>query len=104
MPFHEHMPAAPEEPRGEVLRASPAWALLVLVAGLLLTAGVARSEWLEARANAEAVERSLADAAQAHSTAAPACTDGNVTMPDATPSESLNVGSLRTALKLSENS
>ncbi|UWX04192.1 CHASE domain-containing protein [Pseudoxanthomonas sp. NC8] len=65
MPLHEHISAAPDEPRAGVLRASPAWALLVLVAGLLLTAAVARSEWLEARANAEAVQHSLADAAQA---------------------------------------
>ncbi|MBO9716693.1 MAG: EAL domain-containing protein [Pseudoxanthomonas sp.] len=59
------MPAAPEVSRGEALRASPAWALLVMMVGLLFTAVLARNEWLEARANAEAMQRSLADAAPA---------------------------------------
>ncbi|WP_372016549.1 bifunctional diguanylate cyclase/phosphodiesterase [Pseudoxanthomonas sp. 10H] len=58
------MPPTPEVPRRGDLRASPAWAALVLVAGLLLTAGVAHREWQEAHAVAGAMQRSLADAAR----------------------------------------
>ncbi len=65
MPFHDHMPAVPEGAHGRGLRASPAWALLVLVAGLAFTTEMARREWLEARAQAQAQQHTLADAAQA---------------------------------------
>ena len=34
MPFQDHIQAAPEASPGDRLRASPAWALLVLVVGL----------------------------------------------------------------------
>jgi diguanylate cyclase (GGDEF)-like protein/PAS domain S-box-containing protein len=63
MPLQDHMPDALEVSHGGNLRASPAWALLVLVGGLLFTAGMARREWLEARAGAEVMQQSLADAA-----------------------------------------
>ena len=42
MPFQDHIQAAPEASPGDRLRASPAWALLVLVVGLLFTAELAR--------------------------------------------------------------
>jgi|GEM_PF-187077 len=65
MPFHDHLPAAPEVSPGGALRASPLWALLVLVAGLLFTTEMARREWQAAQVRAEAMQQSLADAAQA---------------------------------------
>ncbi|UNK56226.1 EAL domain-containing protein [Pseudoxanthomonas daejeonensis] len=65
MPFHDHMPAAPEVSHGGGLRASVAWAMLVLGVGLLFTAEMARREWLDARGRAQVMQQSLADAAQA---------------------------------------
>ena len=65
MPFQDHMPAMPEGPIRGGLRASPAWALLVLVAGLLFTVEMARREWIDAHARDEALQHALADAAQA---------------------------------------
>ncbi|AKC88334.1 diguanylate cyclase [Pseudoxanthomonas suwonensis] len=62
------MPVSPEGARGGALRAplaSAVWALVVLVAGLAFTAELARREWVDARARAEAMQQSLADAAQA---------------------------------------
>lgn len=46
------------------LLASSAWALAALLAGLLLTAEMARREWLQERLHADSLQRSLADAAQ----------------------------------------
>ncbi|WP_246428947.1 bifunctional diguanylate cyclase/phosphodiesterase [Pseudoxanthomonas broegbernensis] len=42
--------------------ASPVWALLVLLAGLLLTGELARREWVDMHERAAAMHRSLADA------------------------------------------
>ena len=49
MPFQDHIQAAPEASPGDRLRASPAWAVLVLVVGLLFTAELARREWRAAQ-------------------------------------------------------
>jgi len=58
-----------EEPSDTALQAPslpPAvWALLLLAAGLLSTAALARREWQGAQESAQALHRSLADAAQA---------------------------------------
>ena len=43
--------------------ASPAWALLVLLAGLLITAELARREWTDVHERAGTMHRALADAA-----------------------------------------
>ena len=64
MPFQDHIQAAPEASPGDRLRASPAWAVLVLVVGLLFTAELARREWRAAQHRAEVMQQSLADAAQ----------------------------------------
>ena len=69
MPFQDHIQAAPEASPGDRLRASPAWALLVLVVGLLFTAELARREWRAAQHRAEVMQQALADAAQARAQA-----------------------------------
>ena len=69
MPFQDHIQAAPEASPGDRLRASPAWALLVLVVGLLFTAELARREWRAAQHRAEVMQQTLADAAQARAQA-----------------------------------
>jgi CHASE1-domain containing sensor protein len=67
MPFQDYLPA-PEGAHGDALRAplaSPAWALVVLLAGLLFTAELARREWIAAAHRAQTLHHGLADAAQA---------------------------------------
>ncbi len=66
MPVNGLLPASPD--RGRALPqapalASPAWALLVLLAGLMITAELARREWNDVHDRAATMHNALADAA-----------------------------------------